>query len=92
MKKLMLLKKRFSRKEITLEQLLDLLADDGYCPNLMNDDNGHWALVFDGFQNVPLGNDPDDISSCVWIERKYWKDNIRGAVLFRLTEMILDYE
>jgi len=53
---------------------------------LVNDDNGHWAVKFDGFQNVPKGNEPDDISTTCFIEAKDWKDSIYEALVWSLSE------
>ena len=47
---------------------------------LVSDDNGHWALVFDGFQNVPIGKDATDIQTTFWVERDKWENTIRKAI------------
>lgn len=80
------IKQRITSREINCEQGLEDLAKIGYCPNLMNDDNGHWAVKFDGFQNVPMGDEPDDIQSTCWIEKKCWKDSIYEALIFALED------
>ncbi len=53
---------------------------------LINDDNGHWAVVFDGFQNVPKGKRKQDIFTSFFIEKKDWKKSAREAIDFRIKE------
>ena len=72
---------KIKSREINCEQALESLAEIGYCPNLLNDDNGHWAVKFDGFQNVPLGNSPEDISTTCFVEAKNWKNSIYEALI-----------
>ena len=45
------IKEKLINRDINCEQALESLSEIGYCPNLLNDDNGHWAVKFDGFQN-----------------------------------------
>jgi hypothetical protein len=71
-------------REINCEQALEDLAEIGYCPCLFNDDNGHWAVSFDGFQQVPLTNEPETISTTSIIEAEDWKDSIYEALLWAL--------
>lgn len=71
-------------REINCEQAFESLAEIGLCPNLLNDDNGHWAVKFDGFQDVPMGDDPEDISTTCFVEAKCWKDSIYEALIFAL--------
>ena len=47
---------------------------------LVNDDNGHWALAWDGVQDVPSGNAAETIYSAFFIEKKYWRTTIRRAI------------
>lgn len=47
---------------------------------LVNDDNGHWAVAYDGFQNVPVGDQPQDISTAFYIEKSRWHNSIREAI------------
>lgn len=37
----------------TDEQRINWLEKKGFGGALISDDNGHWAMVFDGFQNLP---------------------------------------
>ncbi len=76
--------KKLKKKEINCEQAFEKLAEIGCCPNLLNDDNGHWAVAFDGFQNVPMGDDPEDIATTCFIEAKDWKNSIYEALVWSL--------
>ena len=64
---------------MTDKQRIDWLEKQQGCA-LVNDDNGHWACVFDGFQNCPSGDDPENIDSVFFIEKKYWKNSVREAI------------
>jgi hypothetical protein len=67
---------------MTDTELLDYLEEKsklGWCPCLLNDDAGHWAVVEDGMQNVPL--DPlYDIETTFWVEKHQWKNTVREAL------------
>lgn len=71
-------------ESICCERALQDLAKGGACPNLLNDDNGHWALTFDGFQTIPSSEEPEDVSLSCFIESDMWKDTIREAMLHTL--------
>lgn len=71
-------------RKINCERAFEYLSKIGYCPNLLNDDNGHWAVIFDGFQNVPIGDDKEDICTTCFIEAKKWKDSIYEALVCAL--------
>lgn len=76
--------KKIRSREINTEQAFESLAELGWCPNLLNDDNGHWAVKFDGFQNVPMTDSVEDISTTFFIEAADWKDSIYEALLHTL--------
>lgn len=56
------------------------ITDKGACPALINDDNGHWAISFEGIQSCPTGDEPEDIQTAFYIEAKDWKNSIREAI------------
>lgn len=60
-----------------LEQL-QKLNDEGWCINLINDDNGYWAFGTDGVQNVRLLQS-DDLETVTFIEGKMFADTINEA-------------
>lgn len=59
---------------------LEQITFDGACPALVNDDNGHWAVAFDGTQNVPDGDGPEDIMTSFFIARDKWYNTIGEAI------------
>ncbi len=75
---------KFKAKEINSEEALEALTHLGCAPNLLYDDNGHWAISSMGMQNVPEGDEPEDMNMVVFIEAKSWKDTIYEAILFYL--------
>ena len=72
--------------DLPFEFIMEQLSYIGWCPNLLNDDNGHWALATDGFQNVVVGDEPEDVDTSFFVEAKYWKDTSREALNFYLNE------
>lgn len=50
-----------------------------YGCGLINDDFGHWAVSFDGMQNVPKKT-PADIQTTFFVEKKQWKKTVRAAI------------
>lgn len=71
---------------VSIESTLEALVGLGYCPNLLSDDNGHWAVTFDGLQNVPFGEEAVDIVTTMFVEATAWKDTIREALLYALKQ------
>ena len=65
---------------------LEQKVNKGDCPGLINDDNGHWAVAFEGFQNVPDGGKPVDIDTTFFVSVQDWKDTIREAIDHAITE------
>lgn len=64
----------------TDKERIDWLEKYGFGAALINDDNGHWAVAFGGFQNVPEGNTPWDIQTTHFVEKGKWRDDIRSAI------------
>ena len=58
---------------------LDHLASRFGC-GVMNDDNGHWAFVGAGWQNVPMGRKPEDMQITLCIDAADWQDSLRGVI------------
>lgn len=68
---------------LSVDFILEELSKIGMCPSLIYDDNGHWAIATDGFQNVASGDEPQDMEIIHYnIEAKYWKNTVREALLF----------
>lgn len=73
-------------EELSVEQALQELCEIGYCPNLLNDDNGRWAVTFNGIQSVVMGDEAEDVSASFFVESKQWHSNIRQALIIALSE------
>jgi hypothetical protein len=46
---------------------------------LVSDDDQHWAVVVNGFQDCPMET-PADISTTFWIKKDDWKPTVREAI------------
>jgi len=66
--------------------IMEQIAKLGSCPNLLNDDNGNWAVSTDGYQNVVSGDDPQDVATHFFIEAKEWKKTPKEALKYFLEE------
>lgn len=75
------LKEKFEAKTIGLEELLKKLTLIGYCPILAFDDNGHWAMTFDGLQNTIQGPEPQDLAATNFFNREFFQPTVRAAVI-----------
>lgn len=73
-------------KTITFEQAFENLESIGFCPNLLNDDSGRWAVMFDGFQSMASFEKSEDITTTFFVESKYWQSSIYEALFYALTE------
>lgn len=60
--------------------IVDKMEKEGYCPALLSDDNGHWAFATDGIQNVPLGEEPEDIETTFFVPKNRWADSAPLAI------------
>ena len=74
------------RNSLSVEFILEELSKLGQAPSLLYDDEGHWAVSGEGFQNVVIG-DPIDVHMNIFVEKDMWKDTIREAL-----DYYLDYE
>ena len=70
-----------------LASKLNELANVGFCPALIFDDNGHWALAFDGTQSVASLSGPVTTYSTFFVEADMWKDTIEEAVEYSLSKL-----
>jgi len=46
---------------------------------LISDDNGHWAISTNGFQNVVTGG-PKAVETSFFVRAKEWKKSARSAI------------
>lgn len=58
---------------------LEAMTHKGYCPAVVFDDDGHWAVLFDGVQSMP-GDGPPFATSFIAGDETQWHDSIREAI------------
>lgn len=71
---------RYSRDIAAAWLIIDRDVNNGGCPAIVNDDNGHWAVATSGIQNVPEGPDTFDCYSTFIIEKGRWYDTVPMAI------------
>ena len=47
---------------------------------LVSDDDGRWAVAWDGMQNLPDNDGPYDMVADFFIEKRFWRDSVREAL------------
>lgn len=73
-----LIKENFNSLE--LDFIFIQLSHLGQAPNLLYDDNGHWAVTSDGFQSISMEDEPKDTELWFHVEAKQWKKTPREAL------------
>lgn len=66
---------------IDVPALFEKWADDGLCPMLVYDDDGHWAVSFDGYGPV-IEEDihKDEVGVTAVVQPDQWRDTVREAL------------
>lgn len=72
-------------ENLSFEFIMDQLANLGHAPNLLYDDNGHWAVTSTGFQNVVM-DEPEDVEMHFMVEASLWNPTPREALIKYLSE------
>lgn len=62
------------------EVIIEALTHIGSAPNILYDDNGHFAITDDGFQTVCFGDEPVDIETSFTVSKENWFPTIREAL------------
>jgi len=65
---------------IDFEIIIESLTHIGCAPNILYDDNGHFAIIDEGFQTVCLDDKPSDIDTSFLIPKEDWKPTLREAL------------
>ena len=74
----------YIRKNINnldIDNILETLTHLGYAPNLIYDDNGHFAITDDAFQNVTYGDEPSDLDISLHINKERFEKTIKLALI-----------
>ena len=72
---------------LPFEFILHQLSRLGMSINVLNDDNGHWAVTADGYQSVAYGDEPVDVDSHFWVGARHWKPTLREALKFFIEDV-----
>jgi hypothetical protein len=66
--------------------VLEQLARLGFPIAVLNDDNGNWAVVADGYQSAAFGDNAMDVDTHFWVSARHWKPTLREALRFFLED------
>jgi len=61
---------------------LEFMTTKGYCPNLVCDDDGHWAVSVQSLASCRPK--PDEIT--IFTDADQWADSIEGAIMLARDE------
>jgi len=64
---------------LSFEFIMEQLAKLGDSPSLLYDDDGHWCVTSDGYQNVIIDG-PADWTGSYAVLKKQWKNTPREAL------------
>lgn len=68
---------------------IDWLEEQFGCA-LVNDDNGHWAVTWNGMQNVVSGDEPQEVETTFFISANEWHNTVMEAIAFVQEDMESD--
>lgn len=73
---------KMTDKEIKINfcKIMKKIMNKGGAESLINDDNGHWAIVGCGVQNVTSGDLPIETHTTFFIEQSEFSKTIPGAL------------
>lgn len=72
----------------SLEWVLERMTLAGYCPALLFDDDGRWALTFAGTGPMTVGADVDHFITN-FVAADQWHDSVMAAVLTAIENIIV---
>jgi hypothetical protein len=67
--------------------MLETLDKLGFAPSLISNDDGRWAVLVEGIQNMNAHEEPIDMIIECFIDKGYWKNNIRDAIIYFLEKI-----
>lgn len=65
-------------KELPVDFIIEELTKLGQAPNVIYDDNGHFAITADGYATV--SDEPQDAEVYSFVRKSQWKRTIREAL------------
>ena len=78
--------KKLKSGKLNVDEALQKLTEIGYCPSLLNDDNGRWVCKFDGIQTVSYDGRPHDFTASYYVKAHELDTDIRRALIKALEE------
>jgi len=76
-----------NESKLDTDCIIQSLTSLGYSPNILYDDNGHFAVISDGIQTVSMDDEAVDMDMSFFIEKENWKDTIREALHIYLEDI-----
>jgi len=76
------------RQFLPFEFIFEELTKLGHSPNLLYDDNGHFAMVSDGYQSI--SEEIADTEMAFLVTKRYWKNSVKEALDFYLDDNELE--
>ena len=61
-------------------QLIVKMADEGFCPALVFDDDGRWALSFEGVSGIKFEEDSQDLDMRIFVKKHEWNESLTRAI------------
>lgn len=74
------------RSDTALLNGLEAATEEGACPGAIFDDDGHWAVVDDGIQEVFSSEGPHELHTTFFVPVNKWKGTLRAAINAYLDE------
>lgn len=75
---------KLGKEYLDIDFVIEELTKLGWAPCIVYDDNGHFAISGDGYQNI--SEEVKDSSIVTFVKKEYWKNNIREALVFFLSQ------
>lgn len=66
---------------LPIDFIIEALNSTGKCVSIAYDDDGHYAVCQDGYGQVNLTDEPIDMSFSFHVQKEYWCDTIREALV-----------
>jgi len=66
------------RNDLDVECIIEVFTHLGSAPNLLYDDNGHFAIEDEGFQSI--SEEIDDVEMSFLVKKDKWKPTIKEAI------------
>lgn len=67
--------------------LLPELANRGYCPALIFDDNGRWTLSLSCIMSGVEGSGPIDVQAAFFVNKDEWKETPSAAICYAILQL-----